>query len=199
MNIARMGPGEPYDDSLSAIDEEICQALCRRQALTGQGGNVPPQKRLEEWARQYGIDATALARVFGVIAHVGKEPRRPPTPERFLRFVPVGRSLEQDGITFAIPVLKQYENLTIVYLEISAEGVGPHATIELPHVELSLSAPYQAQLDSGNGHGPLLSYRFLVTPPLPDDVSSVTFRGHLTPREGMEPAKIRLNAVTVDI
>jgi len=91
--------------------------------------------------------------------------------------IPVLRLTEVGTRVFLHSYLRQFQNATVLHLQM--EGVTEDSRTEKPrpHVEwsVSISPEYECYWAGGGGSGDRWDHRFVVSPPLPDDVEGVHF------------------------
>ncbi|WP_018306584.1 hypothetical protein [Desulfitobacterium hafniense] len=192
-------PTDYYCKELAPLDEEICSLLAKRKELSNQNPGFPEPDLIARWSQAFGLKEYWLSIVF---AHLLSEEQIHITvePVEFLRFIPVLRSVTVDKLSHTVTYLKQYSNASIVYIEtevITSEPFGGH----LGHAmfELSIAPEYLCTPNGGGGSGKTMQHSFVVTPPLPDDVSGVEFHFRVKPLPEPEFQRVLLKEIAVTI
>ncbi len=159
-------PTEHYDERLRDIDEKISALVSERYAISEDNPGFPRTEYLNDWAQRYGMSVRLLQHLFAFL-HRRPEFREPVNPDQFLRFVPVMAAKQQDGILVMIPYIRQYNNCSVVVVEL--EGAGLDGGI-FHHLEVNLSLDgYEPTAHTGQSDASHASRNFIVTPPIPDD------------------------------
>ncbi|SHN50536.1 hypothetical protein [Desulfitobacterium chlororespirans] len=191
-------PTDYYCKELAPLDEEICSLLAKRKELSNQNPGFPDPDLIAQWSQAFGLKEYWLCLVF---AHLLSEEQIhiPVEPVEFLRFIPVLRSVTVDKLSHTVTYLKQYSNASIVYIE--TEVITPEPFGHLGHAmfELSIAPEYLCTLNGGGGSGKTMQHSFVVTPPLPDDVSEVEFHFKVKPLPEPEFQRVLLKEITVTI
>lgn len=173
-------PTDYYCESLAPIDEQICALLAKRKEISEDNPGFPHLDSISAWSQQYGLNEDMMLSIFGTmynerrfLVHV--------EPTGFLKFVPILKSVEIDGVSYAVTHMKQYRNASVVYIEMEVNTVEPFVRLGHAGFELSISPEYQCRSHSGCGQSKGMQHSFVVTPPLPDDVTGVEFRLTIKP------------------
>lgn len=104
-----------YDERLQPIDENICELLKQRKALSEGNPGHPLQALVNEWAEKYGFYPEHLHAVFSTLS--AEELHKPRIkPNGFRCQLPVMRSAEQGDFFYSIVALRQYDNASVVVL-----------------------------------------------------------------------------------
>ncbi|WP_067929354.1 hypothetical protein [Alicyclobacillus shizuokensis] len=191
--IRRRRPTKHYDERVLPIDEQLCALIARRKAVAGGNPGFPPLEQIDCWAGQFGLSEHRLDSVFHTLYNEDLYQHRV-EPSRYLRAVPVMRWAEQDGQVFLVTHLRQYENASVVYFQIDNKSEsnidqgGPRRH-HFVHWELSVGPGYECYMESGSGDEQQFVHRFVVSPALPDDVSSIPFTFTWTPRWSEEDSE----------
>lgn len=102
----------------------------------------------------------------------------PVEPTGLLKFVPILKSVEIDGVMYAVTHMKQYSNASVVNIETEVKTSEPFVRLGHANFELSISPEYQCRHIGGYGQKKGIQHSFVVSPSLPDNVNGVKF--HLT-------------------
>lgn len=170
-------PTDYYCAELAPLDEQICGLIAKRKELSENNPGFPELERIASWSKQFGLDENWLRRVFASLyteRHYSPEP--PIEPARFLKFVPILKSVEIDKVIYAATHLKQYSNASVVYVEAEVNIDEPNVRLRYAHFNLDISPEYQCRMNGGSGHSKRMQHSFIVTPPLPDDLTGIEFR-----------------------
>jgi hypothetical protein len=167
-------PTEHYDERLLELDEQLCALLKQRMDLSGRNPGFPPDERISEWADSYGLYEDFLKAVFGTL--MNEEQFRPRVePAGFRKQIPFAQSVEKDGCFYSVVTIRQYENASVVVFhsdrdaaDDTSDGRPRHR-----HFELFAGEHYDCRNEGGGGSGEHFSYKFVIAPPLPDDLKGV--------------------------
>ncbi|MCY0875359.1 MAG: hypothetical protein OWT28_03665 [Firmicutes bacterium] len=169
-------PTEHYDERVRAIDEKLCEFIAKRKTLSHGNPGYPPMAQVETWAVQFGLYENYLHSLFHVL--LNEDIHRPRVePAEYLGMIPVLRLAETEGRVFLVSYLRQYQNATVLHLEIEDFVEEPSTEKPHGHVEwsVSISPEYESYWAGGGGSHNRWSHKFVVTPSLPDDVSHICF------------------------
>lgn len=181
-------PTEHYDEKIEAIDEQICHLIKQRKDLSKNDAGFPTNELISAWAEKYGLYEDFLNGLFGHFLH--EEMYRPTVePQGFLRNIPILKSFEKDDLFYSVTFVRQFENASIVHLNIDRDDSDdmPGVFVDHDFLELSIEdgkgTAYDCRNVGGGGTGGHTSYQFIVSPPLPDDLSEIewTFKAYETP------------------
>jgi len=178
-----------YCESLTVIDEQICELLAKRKELSEDNPGLPSHDLISAWCKQYELDEEKIQRIFKIMdSEHSFLPREQIEPAEFLKFVPIMKSVELDNILYAVTCMKQYKNASVVYIEAELNSTEENVRLEFSGFELFISPKYQCRPHGGSGQIKGLQHSFVVTPSLPDDVTGFEFR--LTIRPHRDETKI---------
>lgn len=167
-------PTDYYCESLAPIDEQICALLAKRKEISKDNPGFPHLDSISAWSQQYELNEDMMLSIFGTmynerrfLLHV--------VPTGFLKFVSILKSVEIDGVLYAVTHMKQYSNVSVVYIETEVNTAEPYVRLGHAGFELFISPEYQCRSNGGYGQSKGMQHSFVVTPPLPDDVTGVEF------------------------
>jgi hypothetical protein len=178
-------PTEYYDERIFPIDEQLCTLLKKRKEVSNNNPGFPPLEYISNWSKKYGVYEEFLNSLFNVLRH--EEEFRPVVePSGFRKHLPILKYVENDGRLYSVILIRQYENASVVQLNIDWD-----TTEHLPGAmhqssfELFIGEEYDCRMDGGSGTTGHYSYNFIVSPPLPDDLSGIdlVFRQYGTPHK----------------
>jgi len=183
---------------LAPLDEEICSLLAKRKELSNQNPGFPDPDLISQWSQAFGLKEYWLCIIF---SHLLSEERIhvPVEPIEFLKFIPVLRSVTVDKLSHTVTYIKQYSNASIVHIE--TEMITSEPFVHLGHAmfELSIEPEYLCTLNRGGGSDKTMQHSFVVTPPLPDDISKVEFHLRVKPLPEPELQRVLLKEIAVTI
>jgi hypothetical protein len=177
-------PTDYYDERLITIDEQICSLLKQRKDISNNNPGFPSDDVISNWALKYELYEDYLRSLFGSmrIDHLFK-PRIEPTG--FRKHLSILKSIEKDNRIYSVTVIRQYENASVIQLHIDWDGT-EDLPMDLHHhntFELFLGEQYDCGQDRAGGSTGHFTYNFIVSPPLPDDISKteLVFREYSDP------------------
>lgn len=199
MRMPFRSPTEYYCELLAPIDKQICALLAKRKEISKDNPGFPQPNLIAAWSQQYGLNEDWLRTIFAYI--YGEHHFLPQLePAEFLKFVPILKSVEIDGVFYAVTHMKQYSNSSVVYIETEVNTSEPYVRLGHASFELFISLEYQCRPDSGCGHKKGMQHSFVVIPPLPDEVNGLEFRLTVKPHQEVpEIQKVSLTETTVTI
>lgn len=167
----------PYDHRLQPIDEQLVKLVARRWKLSRGANAYPDGELLKRWCEEYDISMDVLAPVFASMCNPRRPMRLPVSPQHLQGVIPVMKRVTVDGVTYQICRVEQYDEASLVHVDVFT---GEDAEMEELNVQLMLVVePFtdrQVQLNRGQMGGNQASMAYMVTPKLPDDLASATFR-----------------------
>lgn len=165
-----------YDKRVESIDEKICELISQRKLISSDPGD-PTSQHIATWSKKYNLNEDFLNDVF---SHLPREDMYKPIeePKGFLKNIPVLKSFEDNNVFYSVPFIRQYENASLVHLNIDKDisEEKPGDMQQFTFIELSIedsSMEYDCRNNQGGGSGGHISFDYIVTPPLPEDTSSI--------------------------
>jgi len=184
MNNDRSVRSTTYNETLSAIDEQLCALLKQRKELTNSKTVMPSSEELIRLAENYGFYEEYLKSLFELISHENLyKPRVEPT--NFRRYLPVMKSIEIDGSIYSLTFIRQFENASVVHLDIDWHEIEEDPIERLKRNReqrqfnaLSIGEEYDCRNIGGSGSEGRVTEKFVISPPLPDNPEgiSLTFK-----------------------
>lgn len=168
-------PTDKYDERLFSIDEQLCELLKKRKDISTNNSGFPPKEVIANWAKKYGLYEDYLSSLFGSVGLVDYfKPRVDPIG--FQKHIPVLKSIEINDCFYSVMFIRQYENASVLRLNVDWDG-----TDELPMdihrqhpiFELFIKGGYECRKDGRRGSTGTSAYNFIISPPLPDDISGL--------------------------
>ncbi|QED46993.1 hypothetical protein [Cytobacillus dafuensis] len=170
-------PTDHYDKQLYQVDEQICALLKQRKELSNNNPGFPPDDVISNWAIKYDLYEEYLNSLFVALRMEGFfKPRVEPTG--FRKHLPVLKSIEIDDRFYSVTAIQQYENASIVQLHIDWDEPDDSPIDRINRrnnnsFELFISKQYDCWQKRAGGSIGHLTYNFVVSPPLPDDISEI--------------------------
>ncbi len=171
-------PTEHYDERLENIDEHICDLIKQRKDLSNNNPGFPTNQLISNWSSKYGLYEDFLN---GVFSHFLNEYIYKPVvePKGFLKNIPILKSFEKDDVFYSVTFIRQFENASEVHFNIDRED----SDDELPRrirdpfiFDLSIEGneyDYDCRNVGGGGSRGHESYKYIISPALPDDLSQL--------------------------
>lgn len=175
-----------YDERISTIDEKICALIKQRKEISANHPGFPLDEYIAEWATKFNLYEDFLHTLFGILR--GEEDFRPHVnPVGFQKYIPVLKSVVKDTYIYSVPFIRQYENASVISfnidwedtLELEDEDSAPHHSLW----ELDIDENFDCRGDTSSGANGHMNHHFVVSPPLPDDLSGIkmVFKEYLEP------------------
>lgn len=181
-------PIDHYDELLVPIDEQICSLLKHRKEISNNNPGFPPLEDISKWAEKFNLYEDLLRSLFGLLEN-DYHFRPQVEPIDFQKYLPVSKSVEKEKCLYSVTFIRQYANASVVNFNINWEPE-ENRTSDRFHRhsfwELWLGEEYDCRMTGGGGSEGHISYNFIVSPPLPDDLSGLNFifRENQTPFKG---------------
>ncbi|MEB6550735.1 hypothetical protein MXL46_16840 [Heyndrickxia sporothermodurans] len=169
-------PTKHYDENIRQIDEQICALIQQRKDVSNANPSFPPKKYISEWADKYNLYEDLLHDVFGTLRN--DEAFRPQVePNKFQKYVSLMKSVAKDEYFYSVAFMRQYDNATVVNFTIDWDDTKDFQDdhIRRHHFWELFIEEYDCRMTNGGGSGGHFSYNFVVSPPLPDDLSGLQF------------------------
>ncbi|MRN55564.1 hypothetical protein [Paenibacillus monticola] len=174
---ALRGIPNDYNDEAKKIDEQILGLIQQRKAISGGKRLFPEQEVLEQWAAKFDLELNQISLILSSLNE--GLPRRHfwDEPGLLLGVLPIMKRIVTEDFEYVLSHAMQHEKLSIVTLEIkylkeTTDQVHIRPTLDL--VVLS-DTEYEVTRNHGHGGGGQIQMRFMVSPPLPNDLTSVEF------------------------
>ncbi|TDK61809.1 hypothetical protein E2K98_13070 [Bacillus salipaludis] len=181
-------PTEHYDERLIPIDEQICSLLKQRKDISNNNPGFPPLEDISKWAEKFDLYEDLLRSIFGVLEN--DDHFRPQVePTDFKKYLPVSKSVEKEQCLYSVTFIRQYANASVINFNIDWEPEEEPSRDRFHRHsfwELSLGEEYDCRITGGGGNNGHMNYNFIVSPPLPDEISGLdlVFRENQTPFKG---------------
>ena len=175
-------PTEYYYERLISIDEQICSLLKQRKEISNNNPGFPPLEDISKWAEKYNLYEDLLRSLFGVLEN--DDHFRPQVePIDFQKYIPILKSVEKEQSLYSVTFIRQYANASVVNFNIDWEPEEEEQFLRHGFWHLWLGEEYDCRQTGGGGTEGHISYNFIVSPPLPDDISGLDliFRETITP------------------
>lgn len=175
-------PDGYYDKRLRPIDEQICELLQQRKDISEGNPGHPPKADIKKWSEKHGFYEMYLHALFGTLSseqHYKPEVK----PSGFRYQIPVLLTAEQADIFYSIVTLRQYENASVAVFSADWEAIEKEKndspwdrTYREFELEVSGDVEYDCRMNGGSGTAGKMSTNYVISPPLPDDLSGIEFR-----------------------
>lgn len=173
-------PTDYYCENLASVDKQICRLLAERKELSNNKPGFPSLDLISGWSQQYGLNEDYVRSIFTILYHESNFVPRV-EPIEFAKFIPILKSVVIDNILYAVTYMKQYNNASVVHVETEIQsGETDLRLAPPPQMELLISNEYTCRPDSGVVSGKGMQQTYVVSPPLPDDVTNFEFRINIT-------------------
>ncbi|MNO26779.1 hypothetical protein D3C76_166380 [compost metagenome] len=170
-------PTDHYDERIIGIDEEICSLIKQRKEISDHNPGFPPFEDISKWSAAFGLYEDFLKALFGTMFN--EEYFRPTVePSGFRKHVAVLKSVEKGERFYTLTSMRQYTNASVLVLSIDwdSEPEIQSNAHEHIHFGLYIDEQYDCRMINGGSSSGHASYKYVVSPPLPDDISGIQFR-----------------------
>lgn len=167
-------PTTHYDERIKQIDEKICELVKQRKEISNNNPGYPPFEYINNWAEKFDLYEELLKSIFGSLWN--EKIYRPfVEPEGFQRNLQVLKAIEVDKRLFSVISIGQYSNSSIVNFNIDWDNTSDLSERQQRHThfELFIDNRYDCRMEDGAGGNGHFHYNFIVSPPLPDNISGV--------------------------
>ena len=165
-------PSDYYDERVAGIDEKICELVKELKERAEGNPGFPMQIRINEWAQKYDFNAMFLNSIFSTL-YFEEMHGSDIEPENFIKNVSVMRTKEANDGFYSILWMRQFENASVVYLNVSMteEGRMKFHTLSITGTD----EEFNCRSEGGGGSDGNLTYTYVVTPALSEDISRYQF------------------------
>ncbi|WP_062106779.1 hypothetical protein [Bacillus niameyensis] len=169
-------PTDHYDQRIKDLDQQICELIKKRKDLSDNNPGFPTKQLISAWSKQFNFYEGFLNSVF--MDFLNEDIYKPVVdPKGFLKNIPILKSFEKDKVFYSVTFMRQYKNASVIQFTIDRENSEEeiHTGFE-DHTYFKLSiegeeVEYDCRNDFGSGSGGHMSYSFIVSPTLPEDIS----------------------------
>ncbi|MEK5063700.1 hypothetical protein [Cytobacillus sp. FSL R5-0596] len=170
-------PTVPYNEQLLSIDEQICALLKQRKVLSNNNPGLPSSKVISSWADKYELYEDYLNHLFETMRFEGLFKSRI-EPTGYRKHLSVLKSIEHGERIYSVTVIRQYQNASVIQLHVDWDGTEDlQVDSQLKHhnntFELYIGNQYECRQDRAGGSTGHFTYNFIVSPPLPDNISEI--------------------------
>ncbi|WP_445506417.1 hypothetical protein [Niallia sp. 03190] len=168
------GPKKQYDDKMAAMDEQLCALIKQRIDYTEKSYLVPPPKNIVDWAEKYELSEEMLQTIFSDFEVDRYKPSV--EPEKFRKNIPVLKSVKINKYIYTVIFIRQYANASVLHMTIDWDSTSDQSDHEYPpHLKLYIGEEFRCRKSGGGGTQGHTTQDFIISPPLPDDISGLSF------------------------
>lgn len=171
------GNTNEYNDEVKNIDEQILELIQQRRAITGNKHFFPESKQLEEWTSRFEMDTTQIAQYLHSVNGAISRRKLSEEPGSLLGVLPIVKRTIFEDCEYILTHAMQYEAFSIVTVEIKyiKEAVGNVHLRTALKLEIRSETAYEVQQYGGHGGGVHTQIKFLISPPLPEQLDAIEF------------------------
>ncbi|MEK5463469.1 hypothetical protein MKY64_00505 [Paenibacillus sp. FSL R7-0210] len=170
-------PTEHYDERIIDIDQEICSLIKKRKEVADNNPGFPPLEYISKWSEELGLYEGFLMSLFGSM--MNEEQYKPMIePAGFRQHIAILKSVVNGERFYTLTSLRQYSNASVLTLNIDwdDEPEVESNSHQHRHYELDINGQYDCRMINGGSGSDHASYKYVVSPPLPDEISGIQFR-----------------------
>lgn len=169
-------PTDYYDERISTIDEQLCHLIQKRKELSNNDPGFPPDECISKWAEKFDLYEDLLRSIFGTLK-IDEEFKPRVEPTNFIKHVAILKAVEIDKHLYTLTFIRQFENASVVQLNVDWDGSNDsHEDIHHRHsFEMNIGEQYDCRFFGGGGSTGRYTHNFVVSPPIPDNPSGLTF------------------------
>jgi len=167
---------EDYDKRIEAIDEQICDLINQRKNLSSNPG-LPTSQHITAWSKKYNFYEDFLNELFNhfLLEDIFKPIEE---PKGYRKMIPILKSHIGKDVFYSVTLVRQYENVSVVQLHIDKDSSeeNPADRHQNTFIELTVEDKeneYECRYEGGSGSGGHMSHDYIVSPPLPDDMTRI--------------------------
>ncbi len=151
--------------------------LKKRKDISNNNPGFPPEEAIINWAIKYDLYEDYLNSLFGSLRLEDFFKTRV-EPTGFRKHLPVVKSVEINERFYSVTSIRQYENASVIHLHVDWDGTNESPIDRIHHhrnssFELFLLGEYDCRADGVRGSTGTNTYNFIVSPPLPDNISGL--------------------------
>ncbi|ETT32597.1 MULTISPECIES: hypothetical protein [unclassified Paenibacillus] len=170
-------PTEHYDERIIDIDKQICSLIKKRKEVSDNNPGFPPLEYISKWSEEQGLYEGFLMSLFGNM--MNEEQYKPMIePAGFRQHIAILKSVVIGDRFYTLTSMKQYTNASVLTLNIDwdSEPEVESKSHQHSHYELYINDQYDSRMISGGSRSDHASYKYVISPPLPDEISGIQFR-----------------------
>lgn len=170
-------PTEHYDERIIDIDKEICSLIKKRKEVSDNNPGFPPLEHISKWSEELGLYEGFLMSLFGSMMNE-EQYKLMVEPVGFRKHIAILKSFVADERFYTLTSIKQYTNAIVLTLNVDWDNESEidSKAHQHRHYELYINDKYDSRMISGGSRSDHASYKYVVSPPLPDDVSDIQFK-----------------------
>ncbi|MEK8211186.1 hypothetical protein [Paenibacillus sp. FSL L8-0463] len=166
-----------YNDEARVIDEQILRLVQQRKALSGGRGLFPEEEAMNQLAAESGLEVSEISLILSNLNEA--RPRRHfwDEPGPLLGVLAIMKTTLDGDFEYMLTHSMQYEKLSIVTLEIKCLKEMVERVHINPMLKLAVlsETSYEVENHGANGGGAHVHMQFMISPPLPEDLSTTQF------------------------
>ncbi|SHJ72873.1 chorismate mutase [Alicyclobacillus tolerans] len=167
----------PYDHRLESIDEQLAKLIAERLRISQGTNGHPTKEQFDRWCEEYHVDRHVIASVFAAMNNPRRPPRLPVSPQNLVGIVSVMKKVQSEGVTYQITRMEQYADFSLVYVDIYTDDDAETAELKVQlMLDIDPNEGRQIQFHRSQGHTNQSSIAYMVSPKLPDDLKTFSFR-----------------------
>ncbi|WAH36609.1 hypothetical protein [Alicyclobacillus dauci] len=186
-----------YNNEFRLCDEEIIKLLKHRKTLLGHTGQVLSGSEAERLAERLDVHPKWLNRYLSAVNRMGTygeyvEPIGPRNPQGI---VYPERYTYSQGMHFRVSQMEQYENCSLVQLDILVDPARKTELKNWSRPRLVVRDSICSEFRSGGGGGSSMRFTFQVAPALPDDLVGVYMAIEFDGPYAYEPTTVEVKSI----
>ncbi|MEK4514082.1 hypothetical protein NSS64_02295 [Paenibacillus sp. FSL H8-0122] len=170
-------PTEHYDERIMDIDKEICSLIKKRKEVSDNNPGFPPLEYITKWSEAFELYEDFLNSLFSSMMNE-KQFKPMIEPSGFRKHIAILKSVVKGERFYTLTSLRQYSNASVLTLNIDwdDEPEVEFTSHQHSHYELYINDQYDCRMINGGSRSDHASYKYVVSPPLPDEISGIQFR-----------------------
>ncbi|MEK4046986.1 hypothetical protein NSU18_25585 [Paenibacillus sp. FSL H8-0048] len=170
-------PTEHYDERIIDMDKQICSLIKKRKEVSDNNPGFPPLEYISKWSEEHGLYEGFLMSIFGSLMNE-KEFKPMIEPAGFRQHIAILKSVVIGDRFYTLTSMKQYTNASVLTLNIDwdSEPEVESKSHQHSHYELYINDQYDCRMIGGGSRSDHASYKYVISPPLPDEISGIQLR-----------------------
>ncbi|MEK4850111.1 hypothetical protein NST04_09695 [Paenibacillus sp. FSL H7-0756] len=170
-------PTEHYDERIIDIDQDICSLIKKRKEVSDNNPGFPPLEYISKWSETFELYEDFLNSLFASMMNE-KQFKPMIEPAGFRQYIAILKSAVIGDRFYTLTSMKQYTNASVLTLNIDWDNKQDidSKSHQHSHYELDINDQYDCRMINGGSRSDHASYKYVISPPLPDEISGIQFR-----------------------
>lgn len=166
-----------YNAEAEVIDRQLLELVKQRKALSAGKPLAPGMEILDRWAAEFEMEPVEISVLLNNFNKKAMLRHFNPEPKLLQGVLPIMKRTVDGEFEYMLSHAMQYAENSIVTLEIQYLKLSDERIQIRPALDLVVlgAEPYEVNTTRSGGGGSEIQMQFIVSPPLPEDLSAIEF------------------------